>query len=70
MNPLVLITVNYDNYSDTDAFVESLLKQTSRDFKLVVVDISKNKIKIRLTDERWFHIVEAHDYVTNVKTRS
>jgi len=25
--------------------------------------ISKNKIKIRLSDERWMHIVESHDYM-------
>jgi|SRR3989338_907460 len=59
MNPLVLITVNYDNYSDTDAFVESLLKQTSRDFKLVVVDISKNKIKKKYPT--FTHIIPAEN---------
>ena len=25
--------------------------------------ISKNSIRIRLTEERWSHIVEAHDYM-------
>ena len=28
--------------------------------------ISKNKIKIRLTEERWFHIVESHDYMSGL----
>ncbi len=28
--------------------------------------ISKNKIKIRLTEERWFHIIESHDYMSGL----
>ena len=28
--------------------------------------ISKNRIEIRLTEERWFHIVESHDYMSGL----
>lgn len=28
--------------------------------------ISKNKAKIRLTEERWFHIIESHDYMSGL----
>ena len=28
--------------------------------------ISKNKVKIRLTEERWFHIIESHDYLSGL----
>ena len=28
--------------------------------------ISRNKIKIRLTEERWFHISESHDYMSGL----
>jgi hypothetical protein len=28
--------------------------------------ISKNKVKVRLTEERWFHIVESHDYMSGL----
>ena len=28
--------------------------------------ISKNKVKIRLTEERWFHIIESHDYMSGL----
>jgi len=28
--------------------------------------ISKNKINIRLTQERWFHITESHDYMSGL----
>ena len=28
--------------------------------------ISKNKVKIRLEQERWFHIVENHDYMSGL----
>src|SRR3989344_6048939 len=28
--------------------------------------ISKNKVKIRLTGERWFHITESHDYMSGL----
>ena len=30
---------------------------------MVRIAISKNKVPIRLTEERWFHIVEYHDEV-------
>lgn len=26
--------------------------------------ISKNGVEIRLTEERWFHIIESHDYMS------
>jgi hypothetical protein len=29
--------------------------------------ISRNGIEIRLTAERWFHIVEAHDYMAGIQ---
>lgn len=28
--------------------------------------ISKNKVKIRLTEERWCHIIESHDYMSGL----
>ena len=28
--------------------------------------ISKNKIIIRLTEERWYHIIESHDYMSGL----
>ena len=28
--------------------------------------ISKNQVKIRLEEERWFHIVENHDYMSGL----
>ncbi|MEK6871457.1 MAG: PBECR2 nuclease fold domain-containing protein [Nanoarchaeota archaeon] len=28
--------------------------------------ISKNEVKIRLTEERWFHITESHDYMSGL----
>lgn len=28
--------------------------------------ISKNGVKIRLTEERWFHITESHDYLSGL----
>lgn len=28
--------------------------------------ISKNKVVIRLTEERWFHITESHDYMSGL----
>lgn len=28
--------------------------------------ISKNKVKIRLTEERWFHITESHNYMAGL----
>ncbi len=28
--------------------------------------ISKNKAEIRLTEERWFHITESHDYMSGL----
>ncbi len=28
--------------------------------------VSKNKVEIRLTEERWFHITEAHDYMSGL----
>ncbi len=28
--------------------------------------ISRNKVKIRLTEERWFHIAENHDYMSGL----
>ena len=28
--------------------------------------ISKNNVKIRLTTERWFHIIESHDYMSGL----
>ena len=28
--------------------------------------VSKNKVKIRLTEERWFHITESHDYMSGL----
>ena len=28
--------------------------------------ISKNKVKIRLTTERWFHIIESHDNLSGL----
>ena len=28
--------------------------------------ISRNKVKIRLTEERWFHITESHDYMSGL----
>ena len=28
--------------------------------------ISKNRVEIRLTEERWFHIVESHDYMSGL----
>ena len=28
--------------------------------------ISKNKVKIRLTEERWFHVIESHDYLSGL----
>ena len=28
--------------------------------------ISKNKVKIRLPEERWFHITESHDYLSGL----
>ena|SRR3989344_316301 len=28
--------------------------------------ISKNRVKIRLTEERWFHIIESHDYMSGL----
>ena len=34
--------------------------------KMAGYAISKNKVKIRLTDERWFHIVESHDYMSGL----
>lgn len=30
--------------------------------------ISKNSIKIRLEEERWFHIVENHDYMSGLSS--
>lgn len=30
--------------------------------------ISKNGIKIRLEEERWFHIVENHDYMSGLSS--
>jgi DNA integrity scanning protein DisA with diadenylate cyclase activity len=32
-----------------------------RDIKRVDIAISKNHVPIRLTEERWFHIIENHD---------
>ena len=34
--------------------------------KMVGYAISKNKVKIRLTNERWFHISESHDYMSGL----
>ena len=34
--------------------------------KMIGYAISKNKAKIRLTEERWFHIVEHHDYMSGL----
>jgi prolyl oligopeptidase PreP (S9A serine peptidase family) len=28
--------------------------------------ISKNKVRIRLPEERWFHITESHDYMSGL----
>ena len=28
--------------------------------------ISRNGVKIRLTEERWFHITESHDYLSGL----
>jgi len=28
--------------------------------------LSKNNVKIRLTEERWFHITESHDYMSGL----
>jgi len=28
--------------------------------------VSKNNVKIRLTEERWFHITESHDYLSGL----
>lgn len=28
--------------------------------------ISKNKVKVRLTKERWYHITESHDYMSGL----
>ena len=28
--------------------------------------VSKNNVKIRLTEERWFHITESHDYMSGL----
>ncbi len=28
--------------------------------------VSKNGVKIRLTEERWFHISESHDYMSGL----
>tara|TARA_Y100000310_G_C20670483_1_gene809987 strand:+ start:1760 stop:2068 length:309 start_codon:yes stop_codon:yes gene_type:complete len=28
--------------------------------------VSKNKVKIRLTEERWFHIIESHDNLSGL----
>ncbi|MEK6830592.1 MAG: hypothetical protein AABX77_01025 [Nanoarchaeota archaeon] len=28
--------------------------------------LSKNRVKIRLTEERWFHITESHDYMSGL----
>ena len=28
--------------------------------------LSKNKVKVRLTEERWFHISESHDYMSGL----
>ena len=28
--------------------------------------ISKNNVKIRLPEERWFHITESHDYMSGL----
>jgi len=30
--------------------------------------ISKNGVKIRLEENRWFHIVESHDYMSGLST--
>ena len=34
--------------------------------KMISYAISKNKTKIRLGEERWFHIVESHDYMSGI----
>ncbi len=28
--------------------------------------VSRNNIKIRLTEERWFHIIESHNYMSGL----
>lgn len=28
--------------------------------------VSRNKVKIRLPEERWFHITESHDYLSGL----
>ncbi|MBS3156821.1 hypothetical protein J4442_01445 [Candidatus Woesearchaeota archaeon] len=33
---------------------------------MIGYSISRNKVKIRLTEERWFHIVESHDYMSGL----
>ncbi len=30
--------------------------------------ISRNRVKIRLEEERWFHIVENHDYMSGLSS--
>tara|TARA_Y100000034_G_scaffold93929_1_gene113762 strand:- start:121 stop:429 length:309 start_codon:yes stop_codon:yes gene_type:complete len=33
---------------------------------MIGLAISKNKIPIRLPEERWFHITDSHDYMTGL----
>ncbi|MBI3623303.1 hypothetical protein HY212_04480 [Candidatus Pacearchaeota archaeon] len=33
---------------------------------MIGYSISKNNVKIRLNEERWFHITESHDYMSGL----
>lgn len=33
---------------------------------MIGYSISKNNVKIRLTEERWFHITDSHDYMAGL----
>lgn len=43
---LAIITVNFENYAVSHEFLNSLKKQTKQDFKIYLVDLSKNKQEI------------------------
>ena len=34
--------------------------------RLVGIAVSKNKVPIRLNKERWFHIIDNHDYMAGM----
>jgi len=68
MKKLAIITVNYNNYKDTDDFIESFDSQTNKSFHIFVIDVSPDPEIISTSPHVTKVCADNHGYAYGLNT--